>query len=140
MRWTALTAGFTLALDQITKFWVVHLLDLQARGAIDVAPPYLNLRMAWNRGINFGLGASDGDAMRWVLIAVALVISALVIVWVRRERMGLRAQVAELEARPLPEAQRVEVPVIPAAVSDTLAEIAARAEALAAAVEDRVQA
>ncbi|OIP87637.1 MAG: signal peptidase II [Rhodobacterales bacterium CG2_30_65_12] len=94
MRWTALTAGFTLALDQITKFWVVHLLDLQARGAIDVAPPYLNLRMAWNRGINFGLGASDGDAMRWVLIAVALVISALVIVWVRRERMGLRAQVA----------------------------------------------
>lgn len=56
------------------------------------------------------------------------------------ELRGLRAQVAELEARPLPEAQRVEVPVIPAAVSDTLAEIAARAEALAAAVEDRVQA
>ncbi|MDP2740716.1 MAG: cell division protein ZapA [Pseudorhodobacter sp.] len=56
------------------------------------------------------------------------------------EVRSLRAQVAELEARPLPEAQRVEVPVIPAAVSDTLAEIAARAEALAAAVEDRIQA
>jgi len=53
------------------------------------------------------------------------------------ELRTLRAQVAELEARPVPEAQRIEVPVIPAAVSDSLAEIAARAEALAAAIEER---
>lgn len=53
------------------------------------------------------------------------------------ELRTLRAQVAELEARPVPEAQRIEVPVIPASVSDSLAEIAARAEALAAAVEER---
>lgn len=53
------------------------------------------------------------------------------------ELRTMRAKVAELEARPVPEAQRVEVPVIPAAVSDSLAEIAARAEALAAAVEER---
>lgn len=33
--------------------------------------------------------------------------------------------------------QKVEVPVIPAAVTDTLAEIAARAEAMAAEVEER---
>lgn len=33
--------------------------------------------------------------------------------------------------------QKVEVPVIPAAVTDTLAEIAARAEAMAAEMEDR---
>jgi len=54
------------------------------------------------------------------------------------ELRTLRAKVAELESRAVPEAQRVEVPAIPAAVSDSLAEIATRAEALAAAVEERV--
>lgn len=44
----------------------------------------------------------------------------------------LEAQLAALRANPL----RVEVPVIPAAVTDTLAEIAARAEALADKVEE----
>ena len=56
------------------------------------------------------------------------------------ELRGLRARVAELEARPTPEAQRVEVPVIPVAVNDSLAEIAARAEALADAIEERAPA
>ncbi|MFU8836130.1 cell division protein ZapA [Roseovarius autotrophicus] len=41
------------------------------------------------------------------------------------------ADLAELRGTPAPEAQRVEVPVVPDAVIDTLAEIAARAEALA---------
>ncbi|NUB43263.1 cell division protein ZapA [Fertoebacter nigrum] len=50
---------------------------------------------------------------------------------------SLKAQVDELTARPVPEPARVEVPVIPARVTESLAEIAARAEALAAAVEER---
>ncbi len=48
------------------------------------------------------------------------------------------AVIAELEAAPAPEAEKVEVPVIPDAVTDTLAELAARAEAVAAAVEEKV--
>jgi cell division protein ZapA len=47
------------------------------------------------------------------------------------------ARVAALAAAPAPEPQRVEVPVIPPAVAETLAELAARAEALAAAAEER---
>jgi cell division protein ZapA len=50
----------------------------------------------------------------------------------------LKSRVAELEARPAPEPQRIEVPVIPARVEETLAEIAARAEALAVDIEERV--
>jgi cell division protein ZapA len=53
------------------------------------------------------------------------------------ELRGMRARLAELEARPAPEAQRIEVPVIPVQLSETLAEIAARAEALAARIEER---
>jgi cell division protein ZapA len=46
----------------------------------------------------------------------------------------LRARVAELEARPV---TTRDVAVVPKQVSDTLAEIAARAEALAARVEEK---
>ncbi len=77
------TAFWVFLLDQATKWLVVHRLDLMTRQSIDVFPPFLNLRMAWNRGVNFGLFA-DFD-MRWVLIAVALVISVLVIAWKRRD-------------------------------------------------------
>ena len=48
-----------------------------------------------------------------------------------------RAEVEALRARPAPAPERVEVPVIPAEVTDSLAELAARAEALAQQVEDR---
>jgi cell division protein ZapA len=47
------------------------------------------------------------------------------------------ARVAALAAAPAPEPQRVEVPVIPTALTETLAEVAARLEALAAAAEER---
>jgi cell division protein ZapA len=50
-----------------------------------------------------------------------------------------KARLAELEARPAPAPERVEVPVIPGEVTDTLAEIAARAEAMAAAVEEKAR-
>ena len=48
-----------------------------------------------------------------------------------------RAEVETLQGQPRPDPVRVEVPVIPSAVTDTLAEIAARTEALAEQVEAR---
>lgn len=47
------------------------------------------------------------------------------------------AWIEELQSRPQPEPQRVEVAVIPNEVSETLAELAARAEALAEAAEEK---
>jgi cell division protein ZapA len=49
----------------------------------------------------------------------------------------LQARIDTLESNPTP-AERVEVPVIPGSVTDAMAEIAARAEAIAAEVERRV--
>ena len=50
-----ISAVLVLVLDQLTKLLVVHLLDLKTRGGMLVLDPYLNLRMAWNTGINFGI-------------------------------------------------------------------------------------
>ncbi|WP_375254220.1 signal peptidase II [Yoonia sp.] len=50
--------------------------------SVEVFPPFLVLRMAWNRGVNFGLFAEFD--MRWVLIGVAFAITAVVIWWLNR--------------------------------------------------------
>ena len=52
----------------------------------------------------------------------------------------LQEELFGLRNRPTPAPERVEVPVIPAEVTDTFAELAARAEALASEVEDKVKA
>lgn len=91
MRLAGIVAGATFVLDQVTKLAVVQGLNLIERGAIDVLPPFLVFRMAWNRGVNFGLFAHDAEVMRWVLIAVALAISVWVWIWIRREG-GTRGQ------------------------------------------------
>jgi len=94
MRAFWITALAVFALDQLSKWWIVHLLSLDTRGRIDVWPPFLTFRMAWNQGINFGLFASSADLARWFLIALALAISAWVIWWVRREALDLRGRVS----------------------------------------------
>jgi signal peptidase II len=81
-------------LDQATKYAVLHVLDLDTIQRIDVLPPFVNLRMAWNTGINFGLLSGDAEAMRWILIAVALAISGWVWFWVRREERSTVMQVS----------------------------------------------
>lgn len=88
MRALGITAAATFALDQVTKVLVVHVANLASVGVIDVAPPFLVFRMAWNTGINFGLLSGEAEIMRWVLVAVAVAISAWVAIWMWRERPG----------------------------------------------------
>lgn len=88
------TAAAVFVIDQITKVFVVQMLELKTLGILPVAEPYLVLRMAWNRGINFGLFAGSGDAGRWVLILLALAISAWIVWWMRRDRPGPAVQIA----------------------------------------------
>ncbi len=94
MRRVWLTAAATVLVDQASKFAVVQGLELRQRLSIDVLPPWLNFRMAWNRGVNFGLFAGDGAATRWLLVAVALAIAVAVVVWMWRDRQPPVVQVA----------------------------------------------
>ena len=81
----AIVALITILIDQITKFLVVEWLDLANRLRITVWDPYFNLTMAWNEGINFGWFGSEHDAMRYVLITVAIAIVAVLIWWARNK-------------------------------------------------------
>ena len=89
-----LVALAVIAVDQASKLAVVFGLDLEHRVEIDVVPPYLVFRMAWNDGMNFGLFGDSSELVRWGLVAVALAISAWVWLWVRREKAGLWSEVA----------------------------------------------
>ena len=84
MRRLAFVAAVILIVDQVSKYAVVHGLNLIEVGRIEVAPPFLNFVMAWNRGVNFGLGASGADWARWALIGVSLAISVAVVIWAAR--------------------------------------------------------
>ncbi len=78
--------GFWIFLaDQLSKYIVVHWLGLinDADGRMVVVPGFIEFRMAWNRGVNFGLFAEFD--MKWVLIAVALAITVAVLVWLWRK-------------------------------------------------------
>ncbi|MDO6586572.1 signal peptidase II [Salipiger sp. 1_MG-2023] len=94
MRIVAWVALLTFIIDQLSKWIVVHVMALDVRHAIDVLPPLLNFRMAWNYGINFGLLGSGSEATKWILISVALGIVLFVVVWLRRDPPGLPGLVA----------------------------------------------
>jgi signal peptidase II len=85
------TALVVFVLDQISKAIILLWIDLDTKLSVDVLPPVLNLRMAWNDGINFGLFPGAG---RWLLIAIALIISGWVIWWMRRDRPGRWAMIS----------------------------------------------
>ncbi|MBT8152477.1 cell division protein ZapA [Epibacterium ulvae] len=53
------------------------------------------------------------------------------------EIMAKDAELTALRAAPAPEPERIEVPVVPPQVGETLAELAARAESLAQEIEEK---
>ncbi len=94
MKRVALWALIVFVLDQITKIGVIFGLGLMERGEIDVLPPLLNFRMAWNQGVNFGLLSSHTEITRWALIALSLAISIWVWVWASRQNHGRWARIS----------------------------------------------
>ena len=81
------SAGVVFAIDQLSKAWIIYGLNLPSMPqGYPVVPPLLVFHMGWNTGINFGL--MSGANARWVLIALAVLISTFVYFWMRRERPG----------------------------------------------------
>ena len=72
-----------LALDQLSKWWIVTEVMKPPR-FIPVFPSF-NLVRGWNRGVSFGIFASTSPPLQWLLIALALVVVSVLLVWLKRD-------------------------------------------------------
>lgn len=82
-----LTVGGLLALlvvlaDQVTKEWA--LATLFRDGAVVEVTPFFNLVAVWNRGVSFGLLASDDPMTPYYLSGFAIVVVIGLLVWLAR--------------------------------------------------------
>jgi signal peptidase II len=83
-------ALLTCALDQAIKLYLLFPYDLAARGRVQVLP-FLDLVLAWNRGISYGLFQQDGPFGQWALLALKAVAVALLWIWLARTDTRLTA-------------------------------------------------
>jgi signal peptidase II len=83
-------AAVVVALDQVSKAWVLGPLDLPDRGVLEVAPIF-RLSMVWNPGVSFGLLAARGALGRWLLVAFAAAVVTALALWARRISRPLTA-------------------------------------------------
>lgn len=83
-------AAAVLIADQASKWWVLEVLDLPARGQIPVAP-FLSLTMVWNQGVTFGLLRLDNAWGPPLLAGIALAVVAMLAGWVLRAENRLVA-------------------------------------------------
>ena len=65
-------ALIVFTVDQASKIYVVQYLNLKERLSIDILSPILNFKMAWNKGINFGLLASGSEISRLILVTLLI--------------------------------------------------------------------
>jgi signal peptidase II len=83
-------AVVVLALDQLSKFWILEVVRLEEGRPIALAP-FFQLSMVWNKGVSFGLFRADSDTMRWVLVAFAVLVVLALIWWAGRQTRRLPA-------------------------------------------------
>ncbi len=79
----AIAALVAFGVDRLSKVVIVEWLNLASVHKLSVWPPYLNLVMAWNRGVNFGF-LNRFDA-RWFLVAISIAVSLALTLWMRNK-------------------------------------------------------
>ena len=80
--WLWLSA-IVIALDQLSKWWALHALA-PAGVPHPVIPGFLNWTLAFNRGAAFNFLADGSGWQRWFFAVLALVICAVLLVWLAR--------------------------------------------------------
>jgi signal peptidase II len=76
-------AAFTFLADQLVKYWIMQVIDLELRITVPVLP-FISLTWVENRGVSMGMLTADTDAGRWLLVGLTGLIATVVAVWIRR--------------------------------------------------------
>ena len=82
MRIGLLAGGIILILDHLTK-WLIRDVVLDGTRYIEITG-FFNLVEVWNRGVSFGLFASSSPWTPVLLSALAIGISIVLLVWLRK--------------------------------------------------------
>ena len=71
-------ASLVIVVDQVSK-----IITLSVLGPFQGVPvtPFLNLVVVMNTGISFGLFSSEGELTRYILVALALIVSIILMRW-----------------------------------------------------------
>jgi signal peptidase II len=85
-RWALLAIGVLIVIDQAVKQVMLTLVFNPPR-MLEVTG-FFNLVPVWNTGVSFGLFGDTGTS-RWILVAVALVIVVILLVWLARAESGI---------------------------------------------------
>jgi signal peptidase II len=81
LAWLWLSA-LVIVLDQLSKWWVLSTIAPGAQ--VPVIPGFLYWTLTFNEGAAFSFLADGGGWQRWFFVVLALVISAVLAVWLRR--------------------------------------------------------
>ena len=83
----AIAAGIFL-LDQASKLWLLFGLGLAENGPYAVTS-FMDIVLAWNRGISYGLFQQGTDIGRWGLVVISFVAAIWLGRWMWREQRRL---------------------------------------------------
>lgn len=79
-----------VVLDQGTKLWILHSVDIARNGPLPVLP-ILDFVLVWNRGISYGLFQQNSDLGRWLLAGATVVITIGLWIWSARSESKMLA-------------------------------------------------
>ena len=90
-RLALILAVVVVALDQISKAWVLGPLALRLGEPRAVIPGLFNFTLVHNEGVSFHLLVANSDLARWALVVFSLVVAAALAVWAQRSSRRVTA-------------------------------------------------
>jgi signal peptidase II len=73
----------TIAIDQVHKWWMLGVFDIQGRGRVQVTP-FLDLEFVKNTGVSYGLFLQNTRQGQWILASFAALAVCAMAVWLAR--------------------------------------------------------
>lgn len=93
LAWGLGVAAAIVVLDQVSKILILD--HLMANPQVIVLAPFLNIVLAWNTGVSFGM-FNDGTVSPWLFFGLSTAVSLALAVWMARTETSARWLIAAL--------------------------------------------